>query len=72
MAHPNTHIREAIKYAEEHGWRFEKASARAHNYGMLYCRCDPARVTVKRCTRRPRVPEHHARRIREAVDACNH
>jgi hypothetical protein len=28
--HQNKHIREAIKYAEEHVWTFVKAGPRAH------------------------------------------
>jgi hypothetical protein len=37
MAHPNKHIRQAIRYAEDHGWTFVKAGPRAHRYGTLYC-----------------------------------
>jgi hypothetical protein len=28
--HPNKHIREAIKYAEDRGWRVVKAGGQAH------------------------------------------
>jgi hypothetical protein len=35
--HPNKHIREAIEYAEQRGWEFVKAGARAHSFGALYC-----------------------------------
>ncbi len=35
--HQNKHIREAIRHAETLGWTVEKASARAHIWGTLYC-----------------------------------
>jgi hypothetical protein len=41
-AHPNKHIREAIRYAEDHGWTFSKASGRAH----ILERCGVHRATV--------------------------
>ena len=36
--HPNKQIREAIKYAEEQGWRFTKSSGQAHIFGTIWCR----------------------------------
>jgi hypothetical protein len=33
--HPNKHIREALKYAETHGWTFTKS--RGHAYGRIRC-----------------------------------
>jgi hypothetical protein len=35
--HPNKHIREALKYAEDHGWTIRKSSGRAHAWGVIYC-----------------------------------
>ena len=58
--HQNKHIREAIKYAEEHGWTFVKAGPRAHVYGVLYCPRhdrDGHRFNVHST---PRNPETHA------------
>ncbi len=72
MAHPNKHIREAIKHAEENGWRFEKASARAHIYGKLFCphgRRDGCRMNVYST---PGSPEEHARQIIRRVQSCPH
>jgi hypothetical protein len=70
--HPNKHIREAIKYAEDNGWRFVKASARAHIYGELLCgqsSREGCRVSIYST---PRVPEDHAKDIRRAVGRCPH
>lgn len=71
-SHPNKHIREAIKYAEDNGWRFIKSSARAHIYGELLCgqaTREGCRVSVYST---PRVPEDHAKDIRRAVRHCPH
>ena len=35
--HPNKHIREAVDYALDHGWRLRKAGPRAHIWGLLLC-----------------------------------
>ena len=35
--HPNRHIREALKYAEEQGWTIRKSDARAHAWGVTFC-----------------------------------
>ena len=34
--HPNKHIREALKYAEQRGWAIRKSGPRAHAWGMMY------------------------------------
>ena len=72
MAHPNKHIREAIGYAEENGWTFVPAGPRSHLYGRLFCprRDRYGHIFGVQCT--PRIPEHHAREIRRAVDRCDH
>ena len=35
--HKNKHIRAAVDYALEHGWRLVLAGPRAHIWGKLYC-----------------------------------
>ncbi len=35
--HSNKHIRDAIRYAENKGWRVAKAGPRAHIWGTLWC-----------------------------------
>ena len=70
--HKNKHIRAAVDYALEHGWRLVLAGPRAHIWGKLYCPqhdragCDQAVYST------PRVPEWHAEDIRLAVDSCPH
>ncbi|MGD0896525.1 MAG: hypothetical protein ABR915_01735 [Thermoguttaceae bacterium] len=70
--HKNKHIREAVNYAMERGWRLVMGGPRAHIWGTLYCpHADRDGCTWKVfCT--PRVPEDHARKIRRAVDRCPH
>lgn len=72
MRHPNKHIREAIKYAEQNGWTFLKAGPRAHRYGTLYCPLRTQDGHRQAVFSTPRSPENHARRIRQSVDNCNH
>ena len=72
MAHPNKHIREAIDYAEDHGWQFEKASGQAHISGTIYC-SHGHRDCLMFIHSTPRKPEDHARRICRKVQRCpNH
>ena len=35
--HPNRHIREALRYAEEQGWTIRKSGPRAHAWGVIFC-----------------------------------
>lgn len=70
--HPNKHVREAIKQAEDNGWRFEKAAARAHIFGKLFCpygRRAGCRINVYST---PGNPEEHARQILRRVQSCPH
>ncbi|MEX0700819.1 MAG: hypothetical protein WD069_01875 [Planctomycetales bacterium] len=70
--HPNKAINAAIEYALENGWRFVRSGARSHAHGKLYCPAGErgGHIFVVRGT--PRTPDLHARRIREAVDDCEH
>ncbi len=70
--HPNKHIRAAIRYARSRGWTVEKAGARAHIWGTLWCpqrTRDGCRIRVMST---PRHPERHAHDIRRDVDRCPH
>lgn len=70
--HPNKHIREAIRFAEQHGWRFEKANARAHISGTVYC-AEASRTGCKfRVYSTPRDPVEHARKLKREVENCSH
>jgi hypothetical protein len=70
--HPNKHIREAIKYAVGKGWRLRKADPHAHVWGQLFCPHARRGGCIIRVFSTPRNPQHHARRICEAVDDCPH
>ena len=70
--HPNKHIREAIRYAERKGWTVTKAAARAHIWGVLWCRRRDRQGCRIRVMSTPRNPESHARDIRRDVDRCPH
>jgi hypothetical protein len=73
--HPDRHVEDALRYAEQQGWRIELLSPRAHGWGKMYCphndpgcRCGEYCVTVVWGT--PRRPEDHARQLRRVVDGC--
>lgn len=70
--HPNKHIRQAIAYAVDRGWRVVKASGRAHIWGELLCPLRTRDGCIIRVFSTPRNPERHARRIRREVDDCSH
>lgn len=70
--HPNKHIEAAVQYAIDQGWRYMPAGSSAHIWGRLLCQYadrDGCRVSVNST---PRVPEHHAAKIRKAVSHCSH
>ncbi len=70
MAHPNKHIRDAIKYAEDCGWTYLEGG-KSHKKGTLLCPHGHGgcRVAVYGT---PRNPENHAAYIRREVDKCCH
>ena len=70
--HKNKHIRAAVDYALEHGWRLVLAGPRAHIWGRLRChRADRTGCQFSVfCT--PRNPQGHAQWIRQQVDGCPH
>jgi len=70
--HPNKHIREAIAYAQARGWRVVKAAAHSHTWGKLLCPQHDRDGCYFNVNSTPRNPEAHARRIRRAVDGCDH
>ncbi len=67
--HPNKHIREALKYAEQKGWTIRKSSGRAHAWGVIYCQHGHRACWISIYST-PRNPENHARGIRRTVDRC--
>lgn len=68
--HPNKEIAAALTYAQSHGWAIIKsAGGSAHTWGVMRCPGDCPQVSIYST---PRVPEHHARALRRAVDRCAH
>ena len=70
--HSNKHIEAAVAYAEERGWRYVEPGGSSHIWGRLLCEQadrDGCRVSVFST---PRVPEHHARKLKKVVDTCSH
>jgi len=70
--HQNKHIREAIRYAQERGWRVVKASGQAHVWGKLLCPHGARDGCFFNVHSTPSNPENHAKRIRRAIDDCRH
>ncbi|BBO31753.1 hypothetical protein PLANPX_1365 [Lacipirellula parvula] len=65
--HPNKHIREALKYAEERGWRVVMSNGHAHC--RIYCGFGHHECQMSVWST-PRNPENHAKDIRRIIDAC--
>jgi len=70
--HSKKDIEVAVAYAESMGWRFEKASARAHIWGTLLCPLAEREGCKFSVLSTPKSPRNHAEHIRRAVDRCQH
>jgi len=70
--HQKKEIEAAVAYAESRGWRFVKASSKAHIWGQLFCHQGTRQGCIIRIHSTPRFPKNHADTIRRAVDACTH
>jgi hypothetical protein len=73
--HADAGIERALQYAEKRGWRVEKAQARAHCWGKMYCPhndpdCRGGVYCIASIWSTPRSGENHARQIRRVVDGC--
>lgn len=71
--HSKPEVEEALRYAEEHGWRVEHGGS--HCWGKMYCphndkecRCGDFCITSIWST--PANPGNHAKKIRRVVDKC--
>ncbi len=71
--HPNKEIENALKHAENNGWRIEASGS--HAWGTMYCpyndkecRCGELCITSIWCT--PKNPTNHALQLRRVVDKC--
>lgn len=68
--HADKHIEAAVQHAEQLGWRVDISNG--HAWGRLYCPCRTREGCKISVWSMPRVPEHHARHIRQTVDHCPH
>ena len=68
--HPKPPIEKAIKYAETLGWRVELSNGYA--WGRLFCPFASREGCIVSVWSTPKVPENHARHIRNKVDSCPH
>lgn len=68
--HPNKHIRDAIRYAENLGWRVTTSTG--HIWGVLWCPEQSREGCRVRVFSTPRNAENHAKYIRRRVDSCPH
>jgi hypothetical protein len=68
--HPNKHIREAIKYAVEKGWRV--SISKGHHWGHIWCPLESREGCMFGVYSTPRNPETHARWLRKMIDQCPH
>jgi hypothetical protein len=68
--HPNPHLEKAVQYAEALGWRVVPSSG--HAWGRLFCPHATREGCIISVWSTPRVPENHARHIRNKVDSCPH
>lgn len=71
--HPNKEIESALRYAENKGWKVEKASG--HAWGTMKCptnsaECWNGMYCHQSVWGTPKNPEIHARLIRKIVDKC--
>jgi hypothetical protein len=66
--HPDKDIRKAIRDARHAGWTVEKATGAGHRWGTVSCGhgCAVALAST------PRRPGDIAKRVREAVEHCEH
>ncbi|MCY3921375.1 MAG: hypothetical protein OXG27_03145 [Chloroflexi bacterium] len=71
--HSKKEIEDALREAEQLGWRVERLRGRQHRWGRLLCP-QPSRegCRPKSIWSTPRNPGRFAQEIRAAVDSCPH
>ena len=72
--HPKKEVEQALRHAEQRGWRVEPGGS--HAWGRMYCphnlpecRCGEFCITSIWST--PKNPGNHARQLRRVVDNCS-
>lgn len=73
--HPIKEIEAAVRYAEENGWTWIKASG--HAWGILRCpwndkECRCGEFCQASIWSTPRSGENHANQLRRVIDRCMH
>ena len=68
--HPNSHIEKAIQHAESLGWRV--VTSKGHAWGRMFCPWSTREGCLISVWSTPKVPENHARHVRNKVDSCPH
>lgn len=71
--HPKKAVEEALRHAEEHGWRVEVGGG--HAWGRIYCPynntdCRCGEFCISSVWSTPRCAEHHARALLRVVNGC--
>lgn len=70
--HPNKEIEAALAELEAQGWACEPTGKSAHSWGKLLCPQHDATGCTIYIWSTPKVPEHHARHIRQLGKKCGH
>jgi hypothetical protein len=71
--HPKKEIEEALRHAEEQGWRLEVGGS--HAWGKIYCPyndidCRCGEFCISSVWSTPKNARNHARALRRVVDKC--
>jgi hypothetical protein len=71
--HPKKEIEQALKHAEQCGWRVEVGGS--HAWGRIYCPynsadCRCGEFCIASIWSTPKNPGNHARAVRRVVDKC--
>jgi hypothetical protein len=71
--HPKKEVEEAIRHAEDNGWRVEVGGS--HAWGKIYCpyndtECRCGEFCIASIWSTPKNPGNQARQIKRVVDNC--
>lgn len=70
--HPHKSIEEAVRWAEDQGWRYKEVGNSAHAWGRLLCPLQGREGCALSVWSTPRNPEMHAKQIKHRVKRCLH
>ena len=70
--HPNKAIEDAIRFAEEKGWRYQKTGNSAHAWGRMLCPLKSSEGCAMSIWSTPRDGEIHAKQIKRRIEHCPH